>query len=111
MTQEVRSLLKERDAAFRSGDGTQCGAAKLRRGIREAKRKIEGRFSSTGAGAIIKKAQQSLNFLRLLRKNKTLMSKEHSHHGHRLLELLASGRRYWTFNTRKQLSPHSGMGT
>lgn len=26
-------------------------------------------------------------------------------------ELPASDRRYWTFNTRKQLLPHSSMGT
>lgn len=41
MTQEVWSLLKERDAAFRSGDGTQRSAAKPRRGIREANGKME----------------------------------------------------------------------
>lgn len=37
--------------------------------------------------------------------------REHSHHGHCLLELLASGRRHWTFNTRKQPLPRSSMGT
>lgn len=46
VTQEVRSLLKERDAAFRCGDGTRYSAAKLRRGIGEANRKLEDRSSS-----------------------------------------------------------------
>lgn len=50
MTKEVRALLRQRDVAFRTGDGEQYSAARadLKRGIREAKavykRMIEDHF-------------------------------------------------------------------
>lgn len=68
MTKEVQVLLKQRDAAFRSGDGVQYSAARseLKRGIREAKaaykRRIEDHFSTNNSRQVWQGVQHLTNY-------------------------------------------------
>ena len=63
MTGEVRTLLKERNEAFRCGDGAQYSAARasLKRGIREAKtayqRRTEEHLSSSNTRQVWQEVQ------------------------------------------------------
>ena len=68
MTNRVRSLLKVRDAAFRSGDRALYSAARadLKKGIREAKadykRRIESHFTSNRPREVWQGLQSITNF-------------------------------------------------
>lgn len=69
MTQEVRSLLKGRDAAFRAGDGAQCSAAKLR-GIRKIEDRCSSKNTRQGNNLILnttKTKELTVDFMRIIK--------------------------------------------